>query len=651
MLEQTTYKKLIIKIILATLVISLLLAFIYGKFLKQETIKDLSRDDAKKTTKLVFQSLYSAMEKGWTRDDLKTIIERINNIDEAMEIDVYRSKLVSSQYGKIPYDENNPLIKKAFGNEEVLNIIDDTSIDYYYPIVAKQECLRCHTNSKVDNVLGVINVKYPINDLKVSMNSITNFFILFIIVFSLAIFIALFTKFDRYLVKPIKNFISNIDSISENRDISQRIDIKNNIEEIDSMQRVFNKMLDSIEYQFYYDDLTNLPNRKKLIEVLDQEKSAVLLIIDINKFREINDLYGEKVGDFVLKELSLILKENIAPSARLFKLHADEYAIYYPSVLNFNELDSLVSHINQIVENHTFKIEEFEISIHITAGIAFGKNLLLTNADIALSLAKKKKYRYLVYESTMQIEHEYEQNLKWTKKIKEAIKENRVVPVFQPIVDTKTKKIVKYEALMRIEDENKDLISPAHFLELAKKNRLYTKLTKIMLEKSFKLLDKTTNIQVSINLSVDDILNQSVYDTIMRLLNSYYVKNRVVFEITESEGIENFEEIKLFIEKVKSMGVKISIDDFGTGYSNFEYLMKLNVDYIKIDASMIKDIDKNRNSQMVTETIVGFAKKMGMETVAEFIHSQNVYDMVKSMDIDYSQGYFLGEPKRLEQID
>ncbi|MGM0519406.1 MAG: EAL domain-containing protein [Campylobacterota bacterium] len=651
MLEKTTYKKLIIKIILATLVISLLVAFIYAKFLKQETIKDLSRDDAKKTTKLVFQSLYSAMEKGWTRDDLENIIERINNIDKAMEIDVYRSELVSSQYGKIPYDKNNTLIKKAFTNEEVLNIIDDTSIDYYYPIATKQECLKCHSNAKVDDVLGVINVKYPINDLKVSMNSITNFFILFIIVFSLAIFIALFTKFDRYLVKPIKNFISNIDTISQNRDISQRIDVKNNIEEIDSMQKVFNKMLDSIEYQFYYDDLTNLPNRKKLIEVLDQEKNAVLLIIDVNKFREINDLYGEKVGDFVLKELSTLLKNNIAPSARLFKLHADEYAIHYPSVLNLNELDSLVAHINQIVENHTFKTKSFEISIHITAGIAYGKNLLLTNADIALSLAKKKKHRYLVYESTMQIEHEYEQNLKWTKKIKDAIKQNRVVPVFQPIVNTQTKKIVKYEALMRIEDENQDLISPAYFLELAKKNRLYTKLTKIMLEKSFKLLDKTTNIQVSINLSVDDILNQSVYETIMKLLNSYYIKNRVVFEIIESEGIENFEEVKIFIEKVKDMGAKISIDDFGTGYSNFEYLMKLNVDYIKIDASMIKDIDKNRNSQMVTETIVDFAKKMGMETVAEFIHSQNVYDMVKTMGIDYSQGYFLGEPKRLEDID
>ncbi len=172
-----------------------------------------------------------------------------------------------------------------------------------------------------------------------------------------------------------------------------------------------------------------------------------------------------------------------------------------------------------------------------------------------------------------------------------------------------------------------------------------------MLEKSFKLLDKTTNIQVSINLSVDDILNESVYETIMRLLNSYYVRNRVVFEIIESEGIENFEEVKVFIKTVKDMGVKVSIDDFGTGYSNFEYLMKLNVDYIKIDASMIKDIDKNKNSQMVTETIVDFAKKMGIETVAEFIHSQNVYDMVKSMDIDYSQGYFLGEPKRLEEIN
>jgi EAL domain-containing protein (putative c-di-GMP-specific phosphodiesterase class I) len=124
----------------------------------------------------------------------------------------------------------------------------------------------------------------------------------------------------------------------------------------------------------------------------------------------------------------------------------------------------------------------------------------------------------------------------------------------------------------------------------------------------------------------------------------------VVFELIESEGIENFEQVSDFINEVKQYGAKISIDDFGTGYSNFEYLMKLKVDYIKIDASMIKDIDTNKKSQLVTQTILDFAKKMGIETIAEYIHSQNVYNAVKKIGIDYSQGYFFGEPQKLDDL-
>ena len=135
---------------------------------------------------------------------------------------------------------------------------------------------------------------------------------------------------------------------------------------------------------------------------------------------------------------------------------------------------------------------------------------------------------------------------------------------------------------------------------------------------------------------------------IIEKLNEYQLKDKIVFELIESEGIENYQEVIEFINEVKKTGAKISIDDFGTGYSNFEYIMKLKVDYIKIDASMIKDIDKNKNSQMVTETIIDFAKKMNVQTIAEFIHSQSVYEVVKELGIDYAQGYYFGKPEKLD---
>jgi len=619
--------------------------------MKKEAIEKLSKVDAKKTTELIFQSLYSAMERGWTRTDLEKIISRLNSVDKNMAVHVYRGEEVAKQFGDILKDsearKTDVFIQSAFENNDILNIIDDSTIEYYYPILAKQECLKCHTQAQEGNVLGVINIMYPIDDLKISLSSIINFFILFIILFSIVIFIALFLEFDRHLVKPIKNFITNIDYISNHKDITKRVGIDNKITEIDSMQNVFNNMLDSLEYQFYHDELTTLPNRKKLIETLTLEDDAILMILNIDKFQHINDLYGDKIGNDIIKNTALIIKENVSKDALLFKLHADEYALYLPIEGVYEEIKTLALHLANCIENHIFIINDNEIYINATIGVAYGTSYLLNNADMALKLAKKKRKKYLIYESSMNIEHDYEQNLKWSKRIKDAIENNRIEPLFQPIVDTKTSKIVKYEALMRMIDEKGEYLSPIHFLELAKKNKLYPKLTKIIIEKTFEIF-KNIDAQVSINLSVYDVLNEDVYATIIEKLYEYKLGDRIVFELIESDGIENYKEVIEFINEVKKTGAKISIDDFGTGYSNFEYIMKLKVDYIKIDASMIKDIDHNINSQLVTETIIDFAKKMNIQTIAEFVHSQSVFEVVKNMGIDFAQGYYFGKPQKLD---
>lgn len=650
MKKKITYNKLILKIILITLTFSLTIAFVYTHYMKKEAIEKLSKVDAKKTTELIFQTLYSAMERGWTKDDLNGIIARVNTVDKNMIVNVYRGEEVAKQFGDIQKDSNarktDSSVQSALAKNEVLNIIDESTIEYYYPIIAKEECLKCHTQTQEGNVLGVINILYPIDDLKISLSSIINFFILFIILFSIVIFIALFIEFDRHLVKPIKNFIANLNYISNNKDITKRVGTNNEITEIDSMQSVFNNMLDSLEYQFYHDELTTLPNRKKLIETLSSDKDSILMIINIDKFQHINDLYGDKIGNDIIKNTANIIKENVSKEAILFKLHADEYAIYQPSEVVYEEIKDLALHLANCIENHTFIINDNEIYVNATIGVAYGTSFLLHNADMALKLAKKTRKKYLIYNSSMNIEHEYAQNLKWSKKIKDAIENDKIEPLFQPIVDTKTSKIVKYEALIRMIDEDGEYVAPIHFLELAKKNKLYPKLTKIVIEKTFNIF-KNIDAQVSINLSVQDILNEDVYSTIIQKLHEYKLGDKIVFELIESEGIENFDEIIEFISEVKKTGAKISIDDFGTGYSNFEYIMKLKVDYIKIDASMIKDIDKNINSQMVTGTIIDFAKKMDIQTIAEFVHSQSVFEVVKEMGIDFAQGYYFGKPQKL----
>lgn len=648
MSSKTTYTKIAAKIIFITMFFTLISAYVYGEYMKKDAISNLAHIDARKTSKLVFETLYSAMQRGWNKEDLREIISRLNSVDKNMKVDVFRSELVAQRFGEINKDkiarESNKDIAKAVKGEEVLNISNSNYIEYYYPVVAKDACLKCHTNASVGNVLGVIDVSYPIDDLKVSLNEMINFFIIFIVVFSLIIYAAIFIELKQYLIKPIKNFANVIKTITSSHDMKKRVEINDNIEELDSIKGIFNSMLDSIEYQFYFDALTGLENRRRLTEKLEERQNVFLMIINIDGFQEINDLYGDPAGDEILKEFALFLKEIIPEKDGLYRLHSDEFAHVCNSGMDLNEFKIFASLLSEKISQKSFNINgNSEVSLSATIGISHGADLLLVNADIALKLAKKSKKNFLIYDESMAMAKEYEKNFDWTKRLKKAIEEDRIVPVFQPIVNTKTQKIVKYEALMRMVDNQGIYIAPVHFLELAKKNKLYHQLTKIMIDKTFKTF-KNLPYVVSINISVEDILNKEIYSFIMKKLEESGIGKSIVFEIIESEGIENFDQVLAFIESVKKYGAKISIDDFGTGYSNFEYLMKLKVDYIKIDGSMIKNIDSDKNSQMITKTIVNFAKSMNILTVAEFVHSKNVFDKVKELEVDYSQGYYFGEP-------
>ena len=251
MTQKTTYTKIAAKIIFFTMIVTLVFAFIYGEYMKRDSISNLAHVDAKKTSKLVFETLYSAMQRGWNKDDLNEIISRLNTVDPNMKVDVYRSEIVARLFGEIEKDKDarttNLSVQKAIRGEEVLNISNSDFIEYYYPVSAKENCLKCHVNANVGDVLGVIDVSYPIEDLKVSLSEMINFFIVFIVIFSLTVYLAIFFELKQYLIKPIKDFVNVIKNITLSQDMKKRVDVNDNIEEIDSIKAVFNSMLDSIE--------------------------------------------------------------------------------------------------------------------------------------------------------------------------------------------------------------------------------------------------------------------------------------------------------------------------------------------------------------------------------------------------------------------
>ncbi|HFB53758.1 MAG TPA: EAL domain-containing protein, partial [Sulfurimonas autotrophica] len=176
------------------------------------------------------------------------------------------------------------------------------------------------------------------------------------------------------------------------------------------------------------------------------------------------------------------------------------------------------------------------------------------------------------------------------------------------------------------------------------KSKLYHHITYVMLEKSFAFFADKEQYEFSVNLSIDDMLNEKTVHFILEKLSTYNAPHRVVFEILENNKIENYQEIKKFIQKVKAYGAKIAIDDFGSGYSNFSHVLELNVDYLKIDASLVKNITQDENAKKVTQTIVNFAKNIGLQTIAEYVEDEASLKELSSLGVDFIQGYYIGKP-------
>lgn len=426
--------------------------------------------------------------------------------------------------------------------------------------------------------------------------------------------------------------------LNKNGEIKKFLALRYNITNaIEQEQRINRQLIDS---------LTGLPNRTKLIENLENGKYKAITILNIDAFQEINDLYGHVIGDNLLKNLAHYLSENInEKNCTLYRLQADEFVITSKGALSTMDYQKIISNLIKQFDRHLFNIDGNEIYLSVTGGISIRDNdtNMLGNADIALKKAKLEKVPFIIFDKMMQEKKQYANNQAMIKTLKDATENDRIIPYFQPIFSNTTMKIEKYEALMRMVDDKGKVISPFFFLEIAKKSRIYRQLTRIMIEKSFATF-KDKNLQFSINLSIEDIINPHMRIYIFKELESFSRPSNVIFEITESEGIINYNIIKDFTEQVKTYGAQIAIDDFGSGYSNFMHLLELKVDYIKIDGSIIKNIIEDKNSQILTKAIVSMAKELNMKVIAEYVSTEAILNAVKLIGIDHSQGFYLGEP-------
>ena len=397
--------------------------------------------------------------------------------------------------------------------------------------------------------------------------------------------------------------------------------------------------------QLYTDKLTTLPNRSALFRDLDIYTQTYVAILNIQAFKRINDAFGFESGNLILQQLtSHINRINEGKDFHAYRVGSDEFVILNYEKKLEEEFESHVKYLVEIIEKENFYFnenKESEVSINLYAGVSFAPENKLETASVALEMAKKKNKDYIVYSEDASVKIKQMNNIETIKKIKRALENDGILVYFQAIVNAKGV-VGKYEALVRMKDEEK-VLSPFFFLDLSQSTKYYQYITEQVILKTFDVF-KDRDELFSINLLAQDIMNEDTVSLLYKKLEGVNDTSQVVFEIVESEDVYNVKEVTEFIIKVKSMGAKIAIDDFGTGFSNFSYIMKIRPDFLKIDGSIIKNIDKDVSAKNITKAIVTFAKELNIKTIAEYVYSKEVYEICKEIGVDEFQGYYFSEP-------
>ena len=453
----------------------------------------------------------------------------------------------------------------------------------------------------------------------------------------------LFRGVLKCLTKEGKTYYADstiIPLLNQNEDIIEYISIRHDITQIYEKEALILEQMT--------DRLTGLPNRIMLLKDIERSVDPKLAVFNIDRFKDVNESYSLEVGDDLLREFSLRLKKYESVNLRVYRVNGDLFALLASGYVTMTELiDKCLAFIGDI-EAEVLRIDDIFLEVSVTAGIAKGKDKTLTHAEMAHLYAKRNNQMYALFDKDLPIYRELLESIEVTKDIKVALKRDNVLAYGQRVVSNDGGED-KYETLMRLRLESGEVMSPFKFLSQAKKAKLYPELSRCMIEKScnfFAGKDK----KFAINLMIEDIKNKKTIKFLFDSLKRTGTAQNVTLEIVESEGIEKYSEVEAFIAEAKQLGCRIAIDDFGTGYSNFEYIIRLNVDVLKIDGSLIKNIHIDKNTYLTVKTIVSFAKVLDVKVVAEFVHCREVQEIVESLDIDYSQGYLFHEPQELGLI-
>ena len=390
--------------------------------------------------------------------------------------------------------------------------------------------------------------------------------------------------------------------------------------------------------------LTKLHNRHKLHEDLEYIKNASMILLNVDRFSHINDLYGYEQGNYIIEEISRILSLLEAKNNKLYHIGIDEFVLLRQHS-SPDEIDEIVSLIEKKFLNSSFTRNEIDFNITFTIGIVENEEENLFNkADLAIKEARLiSSNRVQRYHKNMKVKRDIENNVKWFKEIKYALQEDRIVPYFQPIYNNRTNRIEKYECLVRmLKDE--EVISPFSFLNVAEETGLLSQITRTMLEKSAEVFEHN-DFSFSVNITTHDLQDANFSNYVQTVLKTFNIKpQRLILEVLENNSLDSIPSSRNNIAQLQALGCSIALDDFGAQCQNFANILDLQLNSIKIDGYFIKNL-KDEMSRKMVDSIVYFANNVGIDLVAEFVCDEEIYAIVNELGIKYSQGYYISEPR------
>jgi len=409
------------------------------------------------------------------------------------------------------------------------------------------------------------------------------------------------------------------------------------------------------------DTLTKIGNRRAFKKDVDYMLSScqtgAVVFIDVNRFKQINDLYGHAVGDAVLIKLSEVLKETVRSNDSVSRLAGDEFTVVFQSIDEVH-LERLLAKMSKAVTGSLTGENGQHVEYSASIGAALypdhGKDLqsLTVHADMAMYQAKKKglnQWHIFNPEDNNLAIIEEEQVL--ISLVRKALKPGAGLfhLVFQPILNIQNNDISHYEVLLRLHDEQGNPVFPDEFIPAAERMGLIRNIDEWVIDHAFARLEseskKRSNLKFAINVSAPTLQSHDLTKMFNHFFEQYQIEtSQVVVELTETAYIDNFNQVLMNLETLNHAGFKIALDDFGVGFSSFSYLKKMPLSYVKLDGSYIKDLPDNRDNQIFVESLSKMVEAFGMLTIAEFVEDQATLDKLEELGVIYGQGYHIGKP-------